>query len=230
VNKLICAVLIAGAVCGAAKVAEAESSPPSCFNSAWDYLKSSVRDCPLRYGPFTVYGALDGGFGYEKWGAPLGTYADKPNYAIQRSSGNTHWLWSPNALSTSTIGVRFSQEVAKDWEILGVAEAGFNPYTMRLINGPQSLANNNLLTPANQTTHFDLARAGTWDNGQGFVGISNPTYGTRPSAEPNCCLSRRLARTIPWRRSRFPRSASPLFTRPSAPVRPPGSIPRSLIA
>jgi predicted porin len=177
-NKLICAVLIAGAVCGAAKGAEAESSPPSCFNSLWDYLKSSVRDCPLRYGPFTVYGALDGGFGYEKWGAPLGTYADKPNYAIQRSSGNTHWLWSPNALSTSTIGVRFSQEVAKDWEILGVAEAGFNPYTMRLINGPQSLANNNLLTPANQTTHFDLARAGTWDNGQGFVGISNPTYGT----------------------------------------------------
>ena len=49
---------------------------------------------------------------------------------------------------------------------------------MRLINGPQSLANNNLFTPANQTTHFDLARAGTWDNGQGFVGVSNPTYGT----------------------------------------------------
>src|SRR3984885_12659103 len=49
---------------------------------------------------------------------------------------------------------------------------------MALLNGPQSLANNNLLTPANQTTHFDLARAGTWDNGQGFVGISNPTYGT----------------------------------------------------
>jgi predicted porin len=177
-NKLICAVLIAGAVCGGAKGAEAESFPPSCFNSLWDYLKSSVRDCPLRYGPFIVYGTLDAGYGYEQWGAPLGTYADKPNYAIQRSSGNTHWLWSPNALSTSTIGVRFSQEVAKDWEILGVAEAGFNPYTMRLINGPQSLANNNLLTPANQTTHFDLARAGTWDNGQGFVGISNPTYGT----------------------------------------------------
>jgi hypothetical protein len=97
VNKLICAVLIAGAVCGAAKGAEAESSPPSCFNSAWDYLKSSVRDCPLRYGPFIVYGALDAGFGYEQWGAPLGTYADKPNYAIQRSSGNTHWLLSPNA-------------------------------------------------------------------------------------------------------------------------------------
>jgi hypothetical protein len=197
-KKLICAVLIAGAVGGAAKAAdlptakpvEAEPSKPSCFSSLWDYLKSSIKDCPLRYGPITLYGTLDGGYGYELWGAPLGQNADKPNFAIQRSSGNTHWLWSPNGLSTSTIGLRLAQKIGEDWEIIGVAEAGFNPYTLRLANGPQSLANNNLFTPANQTTHFDLARAGTWDNGQGFIGVSNPTYGT-------CCPSRRLARTIP---------------------------------
>jgi len=185
-NKLISAALIAGALGGAAKAAdlptskpaEAEPSTPSCFSSLWDYLKSSVRDCPLRYGPITVYGTLDGGFGYEQWGTRVGAYADKPNYAIQRSSGNTHWIWSPNALSTSTIGVRLAQKVGGDWEIVGVAEAGFNPYTLRLINGPQSLADNNPYTPANQTTHFDSARAGTWDNGQGFIGLSNPTYGT----------------------------------------------------
>jgi predicted porin len=185
-KKLICAVLIAGAVGGAvkaadlptAKPAEAEPSKPSCFSSPWDYLKSSVRDCPLRYGPITLYGTLDVGYGYELWGAPLGQNADKPNFAIQRSSGNTHWLWSPNGLSTSTIGLRLAQKIGEDWEIIGVAEAGFNPYTLRLANGPQSLADNNLSTPANQTTHFDLARGGTWDNGQGFIGVSNPTYGT----------------------------------------------------
>ena len=154
-KKLICAVLIAGAVGGAAKAAdlptakpaEAEPSKPSCFSSLWDYLKSSVKDCPLRYGPITLYGTLDGGYGYELWGAPLGRNADKPNYAIQRSSGNTHWLWSPNGLSTSTIGLRLAQKVGEDWEIIGVAEAGFNPYTLRLINGPQSLADNNPFTP-----------------------------------------------------------------------------------
>jgi molybdenum ABC transporter ATP-binding protein len=163
VNKLICAVLIACAVGGAAKAADlpmaksadAQPSKPSCFSSVWEYFKSSVRDCPLRYGPFTVYGNIDAGFGYEQWGAPLGTNADKPNYAIQRSSGNTHWLLSPNALSTSTIGIRFSEEVAKDWEILGVAEAGYNPYTMRLVNGPQSLANNNLKKHDGPTIDFD---------------------------------------------------------------------------
>src|SRR5215471_8607956 len=92
-KKLICAVLIAAAVGGAAKAAdlptakpaEAEPSKPSCFSSLWDYLKSMISQS-----------------------SPI---------------------------------------------FCGVAEAGFNPYTLRLANGPQSLANNNLFTPANQTTH-----------------------------------------------------------------------------
>ena len=157
---------------------EAEKSNPPCFSSLWNYLKSSVRDCPLSVGPLTLYGTLDGGFGYEQWGARLGAYADKPNYAIQRNSGDTHWLWSPNGLSTSTIGVRLSQKIGDNWEIVGAVEAGFNPYTLRLINGARSLADNNPYATALQRTAFDSARAGTWDNGQGFVGISNPAYGT----------------------------------------------------
>src|SRR5215467_1501650 len=154
------------------------SAAPSCFSSFWDYMNASVRDCPLRYGPITIYGTLDGGFGYELFGTPVGQNADKPNYAIQRNSGNKHWLWSPNGLSTSTIGVRLAQPISNGWEIVGVAEAGFNPYSLRLINGPQSLADNNLFAPINQTTHFDTARAGQWDNGQGFIGVSNSNYGT----------------------------------------------------
>ena len=133
---------------------------PPCFDSLWDYLKSSVRDCPLRYGPFTLYGTLDGGYGYEQWGTRVGTYADKPNYAIQRNSGGTHWLWSANALSTSTIGVSLSQKIGEEWEIVGAVEAGFNPHTLRLVNGPRSQADNNLYTPPDQRTAFDSARAG----------------------------------------------------------------------
>ena len=185
-RKLIFAALTAGAFwCAAkaadlptAKPAEARPSKPSCFSSLWNYLKSSVKDCPLSVGPFTFYANLDGGYGYEEWGAPVGRYADKPNYAIQRNSGDTHWLWSPNALSTSTVGVRLAQKIGDNWEIIGVVEAGFNPYSLQLINGPRSQADNNPYTPPNQRTAFDTARAGTWDNGQGFVGVSNPTYGT----------------------------------------------------
>ena len=69
--------------------------------------------------------------------------ADKANYAIQRNSGDTHWLWSPNGLSTSNVGVRLAQKIGDGWEIVGAVEAGFNPYTLRLVNGPQSQADNN---------------------------------------------------------------------------------------
>jgi predicted porin len=189
-KRLGIALLAAGAATGAlasfadaadlptTKPAEAQSTKPPCFSSLWNYLKSSVRDCPLSVGPLTLYGTLDGGFGYEQWGTRVGRFADKPNYAIQRNSGDTHWLWSPNGLSTSTIGVRLSQKISDGWEIVGAAEAGFNPYSLRLINGPHSQADNNLLATPSQRTAFDSARAGTWDNGQAFVGLSNPTYGT----------------------------------------------------
>jgi predicted porin len=160
------------------KPADAKPAEPPCFSSLWNYLKSSIRDCPLSLGPLTLYGTLDGGFGYEQWGAHVGRYADKPNYAIQRNSGDTHWLWSPNGLSTSTIGVRLSQKIGDNWKIVGAVEAGFNPYSLRLVNGPHSQADNNLLTTAFQRTAFNSARAGTWDNGQAFVGLSNPKFGT----------------------------------------------------
>ncbi len=153
-------------------------SPTQCFSSPWTYLNASVGDCPLSYGPITLYGTLDGGYGYEQWGAPVGASADKPNYAIQRNSGDTHWLWSPNGLNTSTVGVRLSQEIGGAWELVGLAEAGFNPFSMQLINGPRSLADNNPYSPQFQTTAFDSARAGQWDNGQGFIGVSHSTYGT----------------------------------------------------
>ena len=56
------------------KPADATPDKPPCFSSLWNYLKSSVRDCPLSVGPLTLYGTLDGGFGYEQWGTHVGTY------------------------------------------------------------------------------------------------------------------------------------------------------------
>lgn len=161
----------------AANAANAQTAP-SCFSSPWDYLKSSVRDCPLSYGPFTLYGNLDMGYGYSEWGTRVGPSADKPNYFIQRNSGNTHWLWSPNGASTSVAGIRLAQKVKDDWELIGTAELGFNPYSLALINGPRSIADNNMATVLNQRTQFDSSRAGQWDNSQGFFGVSNPVYGT----------------------------------------------------
>jgi hypothetical protein len=44
--------------------------PPNCFSSIWAYIDSTVADCPLTYGPFTVYATLDAGLMYDTHGAP----------------------------------------------------------------------------------------------------------------------------------------------------------------
>jgi predicted porin len=174
-KRALGALLFASVFAGSASTAEAA---PSCLSSFWSYLNSSVQDCPLQYGPLTLYGNIDGGFGYEQWGAPIGPYADKPNYAIVRNSAFASWLRAPNAISTSVIGVALRQRIFGELSLIGVAEAGFNPYSFRLINGPQSLADNNLYQVSQQRTAFDSSRAGQWDNSQGFIGVSHPVFGT----------------------------------------------------
>ena len=44
------------------------SQPPDCFGSLWTYLSASADDCPLTYAGITLYGALDGGYGYSPMG------------------------------------------------------------------------------------------------------------------------------------------------------------------
>ncbi|MCI4679650.1 porin [Rhodoblastus acidophilus] len=175
-KRVLAAIFFESAFAGSASAGE--QAAPSCLSSFWNYLNSSARDCPLQFGPLTLIGNIDGGFGYEQWGAPIGPYADKPNYAIVRNSANSHWLRAPNGASTSVIGVTLNQKIFGEWSLIGVAEAGFNPYSFRLINGPQSLADNNFYAVPYQRTAFDSSRAGQWDNSQGFIGLSHPTFGT----------------------------------------------------
>ncbi len=179
--------LIVLATTGLASVASAQSlpsvkgdaeQPKSCFSEFWTYMNSTIKDCPLSYAGVTLFGNIDGGYGYESHTTPMGYSADKVNYAIQRNSGRGAWQWSPNASSTSTLGVKVEEKIVDKWKFIGVAETGFNPYSLNLINGPESLAYNNLNKNAFQRSAFDSSRAGQWDNGQAFFGISNPDYGT----------------------------------------------------
>lgn len=168
----------AGADLGTSAAAQQPRSSSDCFSSLWTYLNASISDCPLTYAGITLYGTLDGGYGYETHGVPGNPSADKVNYAISRNSNETHWLWSPNALSTSVIGLKMKEAIGAGWSLIGVAEAGFNPYSGMLINGPRSRADNNVNTFANQTANYDSSRAGQWDNSQGYIGLSHPVYGT----------------------------------------------------
>ena len=180
--------VVAAAIVGLAHAADlpttnapAESAKPNCFARFWDWLNASASDCPLSAYGVTLYGALDLNATYLHEGVGTSPSADKVNYRIQRDAYESRWLAGYNGLSTSVIGLKVKEEVLPyGWSLIGVLEAGVNPYSGMFFNGPRSLADNNA-RPANafpfQTANFDGSRAGQWDNSQGYLGISNPVYG-----------------------------------------------------
>ena len=151
---------------------------PACFSDFVTYLKASPADCPLTYAGLTLYGTYDMGYGYESSGVQNGGAADKPNYGIQKNSRGDRWIWSPNGMSTSVIGIKMKEDLGNKFSLVGVVEAGYNPGSFQLINGPRSLTNQNANKLTVQQANFDSSRAGQFDNSQGFFGISHADYGT----------------------------------------------------
>ena len=164
-----------------AKVIEPSSPSPNCWAAFWDWLTSSPSDCPLAYAGITLYGTLDVGAGYLSEGAAYSPSADKLTYGVQKYSNGSRWAPTFNALSTSVIGLKMNESVGYGgWSLIGVLEAGVNPYSGMFDNGPRSLADNNARPIGKwpfQTTNFDGSRAGQWDNSQGYLGLSNPVFG-----------------------------------------------------
>ena len=173
----------------------APAPPPNCYASFWTWLNSSASDCPLSYYGITLYGTFDVNYGYEDWGAPRAPSPDKLQYGI-RSNAFEH-IWQPgyNGLSSNVVGLKMKEDMQDigfgKWSVIGLVEAGINPFNGMFFNGPRSLAdvnttnNSGLVTIngknfyfQNQKTNLDSSRAGQWDNSQGYLGISSPTWGT----------------------------------------------------
>jgi predicted porin len=159
-----------------------EKAKPNCFASLWNWLNASASDCPLSAYGITLYGTLDVNATYLHEGVDKNPAADKVNYSIQRNAFESKWLAGYNGLSATVIGLKMKEDILPyDWSLIGVLEAGVNPYSGMFANGPRSLATNNarpVSTFPFQNTNFDGSRAGQWDNSQGYLGISNPVYGT----------------------------------------------------
>ena len=177
----------------------APAPPPNCWASFWTWLNSSASDCPIGAYGITLYGTLDVNYGYEDWGAPRGSSPDKLQYGIRSNAYEHIWQAGYNGLSTSAIGLKMNESLAPlglaGWSLVGVLEAGVNPYTGMFFNGPRSLADTNTTASngvtsvtigkttyhqyyASQQTSLDSSRAGQWDNSQGYLGVSSSTWGT----------------------------------------------------
>ncbi len=135
------------------KAPEPAKAAPNCWASVWDWLNASAADCPIGAYGITLYGTLDVNATYLHEGVDKSPAADKVNYSIQRNAYESKWLAGYNGLSASVIGLKMKEDLARvglpGWSLIGVVEAGVNPYSGMFANGPRSLAYNN-----GPPTHF----------------------------------------------------------------------------
>ena len=175
----------AGASCGldaraadiipATTSATAASAPKSC-TSLWDFI---ATNCELTWQGITIYGTIDVGGGWQSHGAPFDPQsAGGASYRIRRMNRSPLWGLAPNALSQSTIGIKGTEPIGGNFSFAFAVDAGFDPYSFRLSNGPGSAAANTGVPLNQQTAWADSSRAGQWYNGQGYLGVSSPTFGT----------------------------------------------------
>jgi predicted porin len=188
-RKLGIGLAIAIASVGAARAADLPTkkgvapAPVNCFASVWTWLDSTAADCPLSWGPLTLYGTYDVGVGYESNGAAYTpAWNNGVNSFITKQNYGSKWLFTPNGMSQSVIGLKMSQSLAPigmaGWSLIGTIETGFNPYYGYLADAQRSQVQNNGKPLALQGANADSSRTGQWDNSQAFIGLSNKTYGT----------------------------------------------------
>ncbi len=146
---------------------------------ALESLKNPLPDS-LSWQGVTVYGTVDVGYGYQTHGAPLsGVFPQGVDYNIYSSKYGNRAISSldPNALEPSKIGVRVEEAIGTGWVAVGRLEAGINPLSGELSDGPASLLINAGRPLAGQTTNYDSARQGQAFNGQAYA-VSSQAYGT----------------------------------------------------
>jgi predicted porin len=185
-RTLIFAIGVALAAASSANAADLPSTKerapaptPNCFSTLWAYLNSTAAECPLSWGPFTFYATLDLGLGYESNGAPWSPWhANGVANFISKESYGPKWLWTPNGINQSVVGVAMRQPIADGWSLVGTLETAFDPLSFNIANGQRSLVQNNGQALLLQSYNNDSNRSGQFDNSQGFIGLSNPTYGT----------------------------------------------------
>jgi predicted porin len=156
--------------------AAANSTTPDVCNDVWSFISSK---CQLAWQGITVYGTIDAGAGWQSHGTPLDPLsAVSASYLIQKQNSSPLWTLAPNALTNSTIGIKGIEPIGQSFSLVFDLDAGFDPYSFHFSNGAGSVAENAGLPQNQQLAWSDSSRAGQWYNGQGYVGVSAPAYGT----------------------------------------------------
>jgi len=136
-------------------------------------------DDSLCYKGVCMYGVIDVGFGWQSHGMPYNAWDPSGvNYWLTPGNNRATFAASPNGLSQSTVGIKGSTELLPGLNGIFKVETGFNPMSGTLANGELSIAQQNGIPLAARTGYGDSSRDGQAFNGQVYVGLQSPVYGT----------------------------------------------------
>lgn len=138
-----------------------------------------AADDSVTVNGITFYGKIDVGVTYDTHGAPPtngGTLGS--NYVISKNSGRPTWEMIQSGLAQSVIGLKGAEDIGGDWTALFKLETAINPINGRVTDALGTIAANNGVAQANQTTLSDSSLAGQLFGSAAYAGVSNPVWGT----------------------------------------------------
>jgi predicted porin len=153
----------------------ASAAVPSC-TSLWDFVATS---CPLSWYGITVYGTVDVGAGWEQHSMQSNPNFGPTNfYPLAKGSDASRFLYSPNALQQSVIGIKGIEPVGAQTSFIWTFEMGYQPFEA-LADAPGTVFGQRGVSLIDQLANGDGGRYGAWYNsGIGFAGFTNPVWGT----------------------------------------------------
>ena len=171
-------------ICGASAVfaADLNNMPVKAVPITGPTLCTSILDffttaCQVSAYGVRFYGTVDVGFGYQTNGAKFDNLGGV-DYFLQKNSYGGKWLLSPNALSTSNVGVQIKEPLAAGWSFVAQVETAFNPYSLQVLNGVHTVDQHIGQPLLDQPSFGDSNSQGQFYNDLGFFGFSNDTWGT----------------------------------------------------
>lgn len=171
-------VLLSAGVLPAQAAEQAATVEPQAGPCAGVY-EFFVTSCPLTWYGITFYGTVDMGVTWQSHGTPFGAQSPPGDeYLLSKNSNGSGFHRAPNQLTQSAIGFYGDEEIRPDWKFVFDLEAGFDPYSFRMADGPGSIAHNAGVPLDRQIANTDSSRAGQFYNGLGYLGLKSRTYGT----------------------------------------------------
>lgn len=162
------------------KATEADLSKPVCYVDLMAWIDTKPADCPLGIPQLSVYGAIDMGVSYQTHAAPFnGSFPNGVNWYISKQSTGPGFVpTGGGGWSQSNIGIKANVPLFLDVRFIADLNAGFDPFSLRLSDGPRSLVSQNGIPSIYQQSSGDSSRAGQIGNTRAYAGLSSPTYGT----------------------------------------------------